>query len=101
MNFMATLCERMGMETYNTIFTIAFLIIFAPQDVTPEIILLLLCHFKVISNTKKKKKKALCGYKVDFTEAYGGCLIFFLFMQSMFPLVREGLQSIRLLRAAL
>lgn len=56
MNFMATLCERMRMETYNTIFTIAFLIIFAPQDVTPEIILLLLCHFKVISNTKKKKK---------------------------------------------
>lgn len=95
---MTKLCERMGMETYNTIFTIAFLIIFAPQDVIPEIILLLLCHFQ--SNIKYKKK-VLREYKVDFTEAYGGCLIFFLFMQSMFPLVREGLQSIRLLRAAL
>lgn len=63
-------------------------------------ILLLLCHFQSDSSTEKKKR--LTWTRSWFhRDPRGMCLIFFLFMQSMFPLVREGLHSSKLLRGPL
>lgn len=62
------------------------------------IILLLLCHFQSDNKHTHTQKKAHMSTRFH-RDLPGTSLIFFLFTQSMFPLVREGLQSIRLLRA--
>ena len=66
-------------------------------------ILMLLCHFQSDSKYQKEKnKKAHVSTKLVSQRRTGECGWYsFLFMQSMPPLVREGLQSIRLLRVPL
>lgn len=97
---MAKLCGN-G-ETPGAIFTIVFLIIITPQGVIPGInYFVAALSFSKGCQIPKKKKKAFYEYKVGFTETYREASDMFLFRQSMFPLVREGLQSIRLLRAPL
>lgn len=92
---MAKLCGN-G-ETRGAIFTIVFLIIITPQGVIPGInyFVAALSFSKGCQIPKKKE------YKVGFTETYREASDLFLFRQSMFPLVREGLQPIRLLGAPL
>lgn len=91
-------------KTRGAIFTIVFLIIITPQGVIPGInyFVAALSFSKGCQIPKRKKKKnKVLWVKVGFTDTYRETSDMFLFRQSMFPLVREELQSIRLLRGTL